>query len=79
MRRRTWAFASNREARIRRREAEYRGYEIKMKRRDLCWAVAVSPTRPDLPVISRHLIKTITQSERAATAQAKQRIDRALR
>jgi hypothetical protein len=63
----------------RRRETEYRGYEIKMKRRDLCWAVAVSPTRPDLPVISRHLIKTITQSERAATAQAKQRIDRALR
>jgi hypothetical protein len=50
-----------------------------MKRRDLCWAVAVSPTRPDLPVISRHLIKTITQSERAAIAQAKQRIDRALR
>jgi hypothetical protein len=39
----------------------------------------VSPTRPDLPVISRHLIKTITQSERAAIAQAKQRIDRALR
>jgi hypothetical protein len=62
----------------RRRETEYRGYKIKMERRDLCWAMAVSPTRPDLPIISRHQIKTITQSERVAIAQAKQRIDHAL-
>jgi hypothetical protein len=61
------------------RETEYRGYKIKMERRDLCWAVAVSPTRRDLPVISSHLIKTITQSERSAMAQAKRRIDRVLR
>jgi lipocalin len=61
------------------RETEYRGYKIKMERRDLCWAVVMSPTRRDLPVVSRHLIKTITQSERAAMAQAKRRIDRVLR
>jgi hypothetical protein len=62
-----------------RRETDYRGYKIKMERRDLCWAVAMSPARPDLPIISRHPIKTITQSERVALAQAKRRIDRALR
>jgi hypothetical protein len=62
-----------------RRETDYRGYKIKMERRDLCWALAVSPTRPDLPIISRQAIKTITQSERVAMAQAKRRIDRALR
>jgi hypothetical protein len=50
-----------------------------MERRDLCWAVAVSSTRTDLPIISRNQIKTITQSERAAVAQAKRRIDRVLR
>jgi len=60
------------------REAEYRGYKIKMERRDLCWSVRVSPTRPDLPIIARYSFRTITQSERAAIAQAKQRVDRAL-
>jgi hypothetical protein len=50
----------------RRREAEYRGCKIKMQRR------ATSPMRPDLPIISRHQIKTITQSDRAAIAQGRQ-------
>jgi hypothetical protein len=62
-----------------RREAEYRGYKIKMERRDLCWTVSVSPTHPDLPNLSRYSFRTITQSARAAMAQAKQRVDRALR
>jgi hypothetical protein len=61
------------------RETAYRGYKIKMERRDLCWAVAVSPTRPELPTVSRHAIRTITQSERGALAQVKRRIDRVLR
>ena len=51
---------------ISRRETEYRGYKIKMERRDLCWAVSVSPTRPELPILSRTSFPTITQSERAA-------------
>jgi hypothetical protein len=63
----------------RRREAEYRGYKIEMERRDLCLAVAVSPTRPDLPIISHHQIKTIKQSERATIAQARLHVDRTLR
>jgi hypothetical protein len=61
-----------------RREAEYRGYKIKMERRDLCWAFRLSPTRSDLPILSRYSFQTITQSERAAMAQAKKRVDRAL-
>ena len=36
-----------------RRETEYRGYKIEMERRDLCWTVSVSPTRPELPILSR--------------------------
>jgi hypothetical protein len=61
-----------------RREAEYRGYKIKMERRDLCWTVRVSPIRPDLPILSHHSFRTITQSERAAMAQARRRVDYAL-
>jgi hypothetical protein len=60
------------------RETEYRGYKIEMERRDLCWAVSVSPTRPELPILSRSSF-SITQSERAALAQAQRRVDRALR
>ena len=62
-----------------RRETEYRGYKIEMERRDLCWAVNVSPTRPELPILSRSSFPTITQSERAAIAQARRRGNRALR
>ena len=61
-----------------RRETEYRGYKIEMERRDLCWVLSVSPIRPELPILSRPSFPTITQSERAAMAQARQRVDRAL-
>jgi hypothetical protein len=61
-----------------RREAEYRGYKVKMERRDLCWAVRVSPTRSDLPILSRYSFRTLRSAKRAAMAQAKQRIDYAL-
>ena len=44
-----------------RRETEYRGYKIEMERRDLCWAVSVSPIRPELPILSRSSFPTITQ------------------
>ena len=32
-----------------RRQAAYRGYGIKMERRDLCWMVTMKPSRPGLP------------------------------
>ena len=58
-----------------RREVSYRGYKIKLERWDLCWRVILLPTRPELPN-KRRSFRTITQSERGAMSQAKQRVDR---
>src|ERR1044071_651094 len=55
------------------REARYRGYDIIMQRRDLCWMVTLKPTRPELPIFQRYSFQTATQSEREALAQAKRR------
>ena len=60
------------------READYRGYKIEMERPGLCWTVKVLPTHPNLPVLSHASFRTITQSERAAMAQAQRRVDRVL-
>jgi hypothetical protein len=60
------------------RQARYRGYDIVMQRRDLCWMVTMKPSRPGLPVFQRHSFQTATQSEREALTQAKWRVDRAL-
>ena len=68
-----------RPVRLKDEQPTYRGYKIEMERRDLCWTVSVSPTRPELPILSRSSFPTITQSERAALAQAQRRVDRALR
>jgi hypothetical protein len=63
---------------VAKRHARYRGYEILMQRRDLCWMVTMTPSRPGLPVFQRHSFQTATQSEREALAQAKPRVDQAL-
>jgi len=60
------------------RQARYRGYDILMQRRDLCWMVIMKPSRPELPVFQRLSFHTATQSEREALAQAKRRVDHAL-
>ena len=60
------------------REARYRGYDIIMQRRDLCWMVTMKPSRPELPVFQRYSFQTATQSEREALAQAQRRVDDAL-
>jgi hypothetical protein len=60
------------------RQARYRGYDILMQRRDLCWMVTMKPSRPELPVFKRYSFQTTTQSERAALAQARRRVDHAL-
>jgi hypothetical protein len=62
-----------------RREVEYRGYEIKMERRALGWVVTISPMRPELPILNRCSFRILMQSERAVMAQARQRVDLALR
>jgi hypothetical protein len=60
------------------RQARYRGYDILMQRRDLCWVVTVKPSRPELPVFQQHSFQTATQSEREALGQVKRRVDHAL-
>jgi hypothetical protein len=60
------------------RQARYRGYDILMQRRDLCWMVTMKASRPELPVFKRYSFQTATQSERAALAQARRRVDHAL-
>ena len=60
------------------RQARYRGYDILMWRRDLCWMVSMKPSCPGIPIFKRPSFKTATQSEREALAQAKQRVDQAL-
>jgi hypothetical protein len=39
------------------RQARYRGYDILMQRRDLCWMVTMKPSRPELPVFKRYSSK----------------------
>ena len=43
------------------RQARYRGYDILMRRRDLCWMVTIKPSRPGLPVFQQHSVNTATQ------------------
>ena len=57
------------------REVNYRGYKIRLERRDLCWRVTLLPMRSDLSNKKRSF-RTITQSLRCALAQARKRIDR---
>jgi hypothetical protein len=65
-------------ARTERRQARYRGYDIKMERRDLCWMVTMKPSRPELPIFQRYSFQTATQSEREALSQARRRVDHVL-
>jgi hypothetical protein len=61
------------------REASYRGYEIRLERHDLCWSVRLKRESADLPSPARRNFRTITQSERAAMAQARRRVDENLK
>jgi hypothetical protein len=57
------------------RNTRYRGYDIKMVRRDLCWMVTMKPSGTELPTFPRCSFHTATQSEREALKQARRRID----
>jgi hypothetical protein len=50
-------------ARGEQRHSRYRGYDIKMERRDLCWMVTMKPCASDLPEFRRYSFQTATQSE----------------
>jgi len=61
-----------------RRQSQYRGYDIDMERRDLCWTVRLKPSSAELPKVAQRSFKTATQSQREALKQAKRKVDRAL-
>ena len=61
------------------RKSRYRGYDIKMERRDLCWMVTMKPSRPGLPKFPQPSFQTATQSTREALSQAERRVDHAQR
>jgi hypothetical protein len=56
----------------------YRGYEIVTRRQWSQWCVSVYPTRPDLPILSRSTLSTLTSRKEEALAEARKRIDRIL-
>lgn len=56
----------------------YRGYRIEPKRKRTNWHVLISPLRPDLPILSRAVLRTATLRKAEAVAEAKHCIDRAL-
>jgi hypothetical protein len=58
-----------------RRQSHYRGYDIAMERRDLCWTVRMKSSSPELPKVKQPSFKTATQSSREALKQAKRKID----
>ena len=56
----------------------YRGYQIETRREWSNWCVSVYPTRPDLPILPRSTLHTLTRRKDDAVTEAKQSIDRFL-
>ena len=57
---------------------QYRGYEIQTRREWSSWCTSVHPTRPDLPLIARSALSTLSLRKEAALAEAKATIDQVL-
>jgi hypothetical protein len=53
----------------------YRGYQIDTRREWSSWCASVYPTRPDLPILSRSTLHTLTPRKEDALAEARERID----
>ena len=56
----------------------YRGYEIVTMHQWAGWCASIYPTRPDLPLIARSTLRTLSPQKEGAVAEAKQKIDRIL-
>jgi hypothetical protein len=56
-------------------DTEYRGYKIKAQPKGDEWLLAVSPTRPELPIMRRHSFRVSIPSLEDAVSQAQRRID----
>jgi hypothetical protein len=57
---------------------EYRGYWIEARREWSNWCVSVYPLQPDLPILARSTLHTLTPQKDDAVNEAKQHIDRLL-
>jgi hypothetical protein len=57
---------------------QYRGYQIEPRREWSNWCVSVYPTRPDLPLLSRSTLRSLTPRKEDALAEARESIDRIL-
>jgi len=61
---------------------EYRGYWIEARREwsNWCanWRVSVYPLQPDLPILARSTLQTVTRQKDDALNEAKHQIDRIL-
>jgi hypothetical protein len=58
-------------------QLNYRGYELEMVQRFFMWHVGIHPGHPELPILSR--CDVYDQDKADAIAEAKHRIDAALR
>jgi hypothetical protein len=56
-------------------ETEYRGYKIKAQPNGDDWLLAVSPTRPELPLMRRYSFRVPVSSLGDAVSHAQRRID----
>jgi hypothetical protein len=57
---------------------EYRGYWIEIQREWSNWCVRVYPLQPDLPILARSTLHTLSSQKHDVVEEAKQRIDRLL-
>jgi len=59
---------------------EYRGYRIEARRGWWCanWCVTVYPLQPDLPILARSTLQTVTPQKDDAVNEARHHIDRLL-
>jgi hypothetical protein len=56
----------------------YRGYEIVPKRQWANWCVSICAIRPDLPLMTQSVLRTMAPQKEEAVAEAKHAIDEAL-
>jgi hypothetical protein len=56
----------------------YRGYQIEPRREWSNWCVSVQPMRPDLPILPRSILRSLTPHKDDAVTKAKKTIDRLL-
>ena len=57
---------------------QYRGYKIVPMRQWASWCAEAYPTRADLPLLVRSILRTWAPSKQTAVAEAKRSIDRIL-